>query len=229
MLLAASLSNRCFSSKGNRDARAGNGLSGQFNSIRLFCVTVGTIPEDCPGRSDVSYLLQSRFSRYPRIVLKEQQPEQQNAPRGRPFVAGQSGNPAGRQKGSRNRSTLLAQSLLDGDAEELMRSAIDRAKAGDAVALRLCIERLVPARRAGSSTVAIDLPSVRKAEDLAEAAAAVIASAAAGELSMYEARAWLPLLERQRAIVETAELAVRLEVLEAGERERAAREKRRRS
>ena len=32
-----------------------------------------------------------------------------------------------------------SQPLLDGDGEELMRSAIERAKAGDAIAVRLCL------------------------------------------------------------------------------------------
>lgn len=155
-------------------------------------------------------------------MLKEQQEEQPLAPvialRGRPFPPGTSGNPAGRPRGSRNRSTVIAQSLLDGDAEALVARAIALAKEGDGIALRLCIERLVPRKRNGSSVVEIDLPSVRKAEDLAEAAAAVIDAAAHGELSMDEARAWMALLEQQRSIIETAELAVRLEVLENEQR-----------
>ena len=39
--------------------------------------------------------------------------------RGRPFKKGKSGNPKGRPEGSRNNATILAQNLLDGQAEAL--------------------------------------------------------------------------------------------------------------
>jgi hypothetical protein len=46
------------------------------------------------------------------------------------FQKGQSGNPAGRPRGSRNKTTVLMQNLLDGEAEEIARKAIEMAKAG---------------------------------------------------------------------------------------------------
>jgi hypothetical protein len=51
----------------------------------------------------------------------------------------------------------------------------------------------------------------------------VIAAAAWGELTLAEARAWMTLLDRQRAVIETEDLAVRLEILENEERKRAGR------
>src|SRR6516162_8366084 len=47
------------------------------------------------------------------------------------FHKGESGNSAGRQRGSRNRTTILMQSLLEADGEALARKAIDLAKGGD--------------------------------------------------------------------------------------------------
>src|SRR3954467_2997309 len=47
--------------------------------------------------------------------------------RGRPFAPGQSGNGAGRPRGSRNRTTLAAEQLLDGEAEALTRKVIELA------------------------------------------------------------------------------------------------------
>src|SRR5262249_59590562 len=67
--------------------------------------------------------------------------------RGRPFQKGESGNPAGRPFGSRNKTTLAMEALLDGEAETIVRKAIEKAKDGDTVALRLCLERLVPVRK----------------------------------------------------------------------------------
>jgi hypothetical protein len=65
-------------------------------------------------------------------------------PRGRPFKKGVSGNPAGKPPGSRNRTTLAVQALLDGEAERLTRKCVELALQGDSTALRLCMERLVP-------------------------------------------------------------------------------------
>ena len=61
-----------------------------------------------------------------------------------PFEPGQSGNPAGKARGTRNKVTLAIEALLDGEAEALTRKAIELAKAGDMAALRLCLDRLAP-------------------------------------------------------------------------------------
>ena len=67
--------------------------------------------------------------------------------RGRPFAKGRSGNPAGRPRGSINRSTRAAQLLLDGEATALSRKAVELALASDPTALRLCLDRTVAPRR----------------------------------------------------------------------------------
>src|SRR5687768_6523834 len=56
------------------------------------------------------------------------------------------GNP-GRPKGCRNRATLAALALLEGEAEALARKAVELALAGDTVALRLVLDRLLPKGR----------------------------------------------------------------------------------
>ena len=56
------------------------------------------------------------------------------------------GNP-GRPKGARHKTTLAIEALLDGEAEALTRKAIELAKAGDLVALRLCLDRICPPRK----------------------------------------------------------------------------------
>jgi hypothetical protein len=63
--------------------------------------------------------------------------------RGKPF---QAGNP-GRPKGSKNATTLLMESLLDGQAQALTQKAIELALTGDMAALRLCLERVLPPRK----------------------------------------------------------------------------------
>ena len=50
------------------------------------------------------------------------------------FRLGQSGNPAGRPPGARNKTTLASEALLEGEGEALTRKAIELAKAGDLTA-----------------------------------------------------------------------------------------------
>src|SRR3954452_18790505 len=85
------------------------------------------------------------------------------------FKAGQSGNPAGKAKGTRHRATLAAASLLDGEAETITRKTIEMAKAGDTVALRLCLDRLAPVRK--DRPVAFALPRIETTADLPKASA----------------------------------------------------------
>lgn len=117
---------------------------------------------------------------------------------------------------------MVAQELLGDDGEAIMRKAIDLAKDGDKVALKLCIERLVP--RPGR-TVEIDLPAIRRADDLVQACSTVIEAAAAGRLTLQEAREFMELLDAHRRAIETQDLVVRIELLE--EERKAAEERRR--
>jgi len=73
--------------------------------------------------------------------------DSQPRPRGRPWVKGQSGNPAGRRPGCRNKATRAAEMYLDGEAEALIRLAVTQAFAGDPAALKLCLARTVAPRR----------------------------------------------------------------------------------
>jgi hypothetical protein len=133
-------------------------------------------------------------------------------PKSGQFPAGVSGNPAGRPRGSSNRATVLAQGLLDADAEAIVRKAVGMARDGDPVALRLCIERIMPRRE---RSLSIDMRRIERAHDLVAAVGDVIAAAAAGELTLPEAREFLALLESQRKALETSDLAVRIEALES--------------
>ena len=102
-----------------------------------------------------------------------------------PFQKGESGNPAGRPRGARNRTPILLQKLLEADGEALARKAIDLAKGGDLVALRMCMDRLMPARK--HEPVAFELPRLDTAADTVTAAATIVAAVAAGELAPSEA------------------------------------------
>ena len=132
-------------------------------------------------------------------------------PKGR-FLPGNSEG-LGRPKGSRNKTTLLIEALLEGEAEELTRALIARAKAGSGVALQMVFDRLAPARK--DRCVQIKLPSISNLQDVLSAQSAIIAQAAAGELAPSEAHAMAGLLDLRRRAFESCELEARLAVLEA--------------
>ena len=122
----------------------------------------------------------------------------------------QPGNP-GRRPGVRNRATMAAMALLEGETEAITRKAVELAKAGDTVALRLVLERLLPKSR----TVRIDLP-MRTLGDLDQAGETVREALAEGAVTLDEVRSLAGLLEARRRLIETTELERRLAALEAG-------------
>jgi hypothetical protein len=140
--------------------------------------------------------------------------EQEGRPGGK-FRPGRSGNPAGRPRGSRNRTSALCADLLSASAAPIFEKVIRLAKKGDAIALKLCVDRLLPVRAARDRAVELVLPAAESAADLVRAAAVVIDRAAAGEITLSEAKEFMALLEQQRKAIETSDLCVRIEALEA--------------
>ena len=128
--------------------------------------------------------------------------------RGRPFPAG---NP-GRQKGTRNKATLAAEALLDGEVTALTRKAVDMALAGDTTALRLCLERIAPPRK--DRPVPFTLPKLESADDAVRAGAALLEAVAQGELTPMEANELGRLVESYVKALEVSDLAKRLDRLE---------------
>ena len=137
--------------------------------------------------------------------------------RGRPFVKGQSGNPDGRPMGARHKATLAAEALLDGEAERLTRKAIEKAIEGDTVALRLCLERIVPPRK--DRPVSFAMSKMESASDAATAMSAIMAAVASGEVTPREAAEIANLVEIFVRTLEANEVERRLLALE--ERTRA--------
>ncbi len=132
--------------------------------------------------------------------------------RGRPFPKGRSGNPGGRPPGARNAATVVAEQLLDGEAEALTRKVIEAAKGGDMVALRLCLDRILPPRR--ERPVRIKLPELGSASDASRAMAAVTAAVARGELTPAEGGELARLVESHVRAIEATEFECRLRALE---------------
>jgi hypothetical protein len=139
-------------------------------------------------------------------------PETTGAKQDSRFQPGQSGNPGGRPKGSRNKATLALESLLDGQAEALTQKVIELALTGDLAALRLCLDRILPARK--DRPVTFEIPAIDTASDAKTASAALLAAVASGTLTPSEAAEIAKLVEAYVKAIEASEMLVRLEKLE---------------
>ena len=122
-----------------------------------------------------------------------------------------SGN-AGRPKGTRNLKTVAIESLLEGQAKALTQTAISKALEGDSVALRLCMDRIMPAPK--DKRVKVQLPSISSPRDLLEAASDVMISVQSGELTPLEGEKVMALLERCQKLFVSVDLEERIEALE---------------
>ena len=107
----------------------------------------------------------------------------------------------------------MIEAMLEGEAEDLTRALILKAKKGFAVPLQLVFERLAPARK--DRHVVIKLPPIANLQDLLAAQGAIIEHAAAGDITPSEAHTMAGLLDLRRKTIETCELEARIAELEA--------------
>jgi hypothetical protein len=134
-----------------------------------------------------------------------------NKARGRPFPPGNKQG-RGRPKGSRNKAKSPGQALLDEYAPHLMRKCIALAMQGDRSALRMCMERISPARR--GACITMNLPAIKTAEDLEKAAEKVTQDIRRGEITPTEGGVMMNLFESRSRIMEKVQWEKRLEKLE---------------
>jgi Family of unknown function (DUF5681) len=132
--------------------------------------------------------------------------------RGRPFQKGHSGNPQGRPPGARNAATMMAEQLLDGEAEAITRKAIELAKQGDLTALRMCLERIVPPRR--QRPVNLIMPEINSVDHANNAMAAITTAVASGQLTPTEATELSRVVDGYVKTLEVTEIERRLRILE---------------
>ena len=122
------------------------------------------------------------------------------------FKKGQSGNPAGKPKGCRNKRLELFRS----NDERLQRKVLDMALDGDVAMLKIVADRLWPRIRSQALPVKVKA----KSADLASQGAAVVNAALAGELTPDVLGMLLSALADQARLVEFSEIESRLQKLE---------------
>jgi Family of unknown function (DUF5681) len=120
------------------------------------------------------------------------------------FQPGQSGNPAGRPPGSRNKKTIAMEEIFAATAEETAKYIVARAQCG------ICMERTPPA---------LELPPVQCAADAQKALNMVIEAFGRGAITVREFPSMIAAVER---MTRTAE---RIQALREGEDERYANQR----
>ena len=127
--------------------------------------------------------------------------------RGRPFAKGN----RGRKPGSKNRTTLIAAALLDGEVQDLLRKAIELANAGDVPMLKFLLGRALPRDR----IITIDLPLMNFADDAVEALGAITRALSEGRITPSEAASFATVINSYSRAIETADIVKRLDAVEA--------------
>lgn len=121
---------------------------------------------------------------------------------------GESGNPAGKPKGSGEVAKLRA--AIADKVPAILDSLLERALAGDVGAARLLLERTIAPLKAIEPPQPLALPN----GSLTEQGRAVLASVAAGELAPGQGAALVGAIGALARVAEVDELAARVAALE---------------
>jgi hypothetical protein len=127
--------------------------------------------------------------------------------RGRPIAEGN----AGRKPGSKNRTTVVAAALLDGETEALVRKSVELAKAGDVAMLKFLLGRILPRER----LIKLDLQPMNFADDAVASLGCIIAAVAEGRISPSEGASLAALIDTYTRAIDMADVVKRLDALEA--------------
>ncbi|HET9318597.1 MAG TPA: hypothetical protein VFO27_02440 [Bryobacteraceae bacterium] len=107
----------------------------------------------------------------------------------------------------------MCQDTLESYGDRLIKKLLQLAFQGDPTAMRLCIDRLMPAQR--QRALHFKLPSTKTLTGVVAASESVVSGVARGELTPTEGEAVSGMLDGRRRMIETQELDQRLRALEA--------------
>lgn len=128
------------------------------------------------------------------------------------FVKGISGNMSGRPRKIINNFTRVAIELINEQTEAITKKAIELALDGDIQAIRIIMERILPARKELPINIAI--PSIKNSGDVLEVNRQILDSVAFGEITPSEGEKIMNMSDKIRMAIDTNELENRLLLLE---------------
>jgi hypothetical protein len=129
---------------------------------------------------------------------------------------GESGNPKGRPRGAGEIGRLRA--AIGRAVPDILAGLIERAKAGDTAAAKLLLERALPALK----PIELPEPVQLQGKSLTEMGQSALRLLAAGEIGPMQAAALLAAIGQLARVIETDDLARRIEALEGGQTAREA-------
>jgi hypothetical protein len=144
-------------------------------------------------------------------------------PRRHGFQPGKSGNPAGKPRGTKSKSTQLMNALFGKnpqDLRDIVAKTIECAKAGKPWAAELILARLWPVPN--GRPVQIDIPTGLGLGGIAAMFDSIFQNVAEGRITISEATELGKLLQMQAQVLEQSEIERRLRALEDAEMKRAA-------
>src|SRR5262249_10589034 len=121
-----------------------------------------------------------------------------------PFAKGQSGNPAGRPVGSRNKFTREMQDGLEEAGPVVVQRLLELAAEGNMGAMRQCLDRLMGRHR----PAAVELPSPESPTYLMDALTEIHRAVGAGEIASDEAARLVDLVGRTTRVLASKAVAV---------------------
>lgn len=129
------------------------------------------------------------------------------------FKKGQSGNPSGKPKGAKNKSTLAAEALLEGSLEQVCNKIKAEATGGNMQAAKMILERFLPPRK--DRLIKLELPEIKTAKDILAASKAIISAVCNGEISPSEGEALTRAIAVHAQTLETHDFEQRLLAVES--------------
>lgn len=128
------------------------------------------------------------------------------------FQKGYSGNPKGKIKGTRNKATLIAERLLQGELETICRRLLQEAVEGNMQAIKMILDRLLPLKR--SIPIVVELPKLENSSDALNAIAFVTMAVSRGDLSIDDGEALSRMIEVYIRAIEAHDYETRISKIE---------------
>lgn len=129
------------------------------------------------------------------------------------YKKGCSGNPNGKPKGARNRSTLAAEALLEGSLDKICKKVEEEALNGNMQAAKMILERFLPPRK--DRAIEIDLPPISTFGDVLNAIGFIVNEVGRGKITPSEGELFAKTVESYAKALEIYDFESRLKILEA--------------
>jgi hypothetical protein len=128
------------------------------------------------------------------------------------FQKGCSGNPRGKAKGTKNRATLAAEQLLQGELESICRRLIQEATSGNMQAIKMILDRVLPPKR--NSYTSFYLPNFDDSTGILHAIDSIMKAVSQGNLSVEDAEMLTRMVDTYMRAKETYDYEERLSKFE---------------